>query len=99
MSDVRRAKTHELKTLPRYFEAAALGDKTFEIREDDRAFRQGDFLTLREWDPEKGHTGRYLDRRVSYVIRGPWTSPGPDGALVIAAGFVVMAIRKLADET
>ena len=39
---------HELKTLPEYFEAVRKGDKTFELREDDRNFKVGDYLALNE---------------------------------------------------
>lgn len=41
---------HELKTWPVHFEAVWRGDKTFEVRLDDRAYQCGDTVTLREWD-------------------------------------------------
>lgn len=47
------AKTHELKTLPIYFDAVKRGDKTFEIRNNDRDFQAGDTLILCEYDPAK----------------------------------------------
>lgn len=37
---------HELKTLPEYFEAVRKGDKTFELREDDRDFQVGDWQRI-----------------------------------------------------
>ena len=33
--------THELKTLPKYFDAIVVGEKTFEVRRDDRGFQKG----------------------------------------------------------
>jgi hypothetical protein len=69
---------HELKVWPEYFEALSSGHKTFELRVDDRDYRRGDTLTLREWKPVVGgaavmtggdYTGHQLDRRVSYVLR------------------------------
>jgi len=37
---------HELKTLPVYFDAVERGEKTFEIRRDDRGFQKGDTIRL-----------------------------------------------------
>lgn len=42
---------HSLKTLPVYFAAVLRGDKTFEVRKNDRDFQTGDTLILREYDP------------------------------------------------
>ena len=44
---------HQLKTWPEYFKAVAAGTKTFEVRENDRNFKVGDVLELREWIPEQ----------------------------------------------
>lgn len=42
---------HDLKTWTEYFQAVKSGDKTFEIRENDRNFKVGDVLLLREFIP------------------------------------------------
>lgn len=44
------AETHDLKTWPVYFERVWQGEKTFEIRLDDRGYQKGDTAVLREWD-------------------------------------------------
>lgn len=41
---------HELKIEPDFFKDVLSGDKTFEIRENDRNFRIGDYLALNEID-------------------------------------------------
>lgn len=49
-------KIHELKVKPVYFEAVKEGIKTFELRRDDRNFKVGDILLLREWEHQ--YSGR-----------------------------------------
>lgn len=43
---------HELKIWPIYYCRVADGSKTFEVRDNDRSFQQGDTVVLREWDPD-----------------------------------------------
>lgn len=56
---------HHLKILPEYFEALKDGRKTFEIRHDDRGFKEGDTLSLNEW--QDGYTGRSIEVDVTYI--------------------------------
>ena len=58
---------HKLKTWPRFYEEVCRGDKTFEVRHDDRPFATGDTLILQEWSPfgvEQTDTGDYTGREV-----------------------------------
>ena len=67
--------THELKTLPEYFAAVLSGAKTFEVRRDDRPYKTGDVLTLREYDGAE-YTGRTCNADVLYVLRGEYCKDG-----------------------
>lgn len=60
---------HELKTLPEFFQAIWVGDKTFEIRLDDRNFKERDEVVLQEFDPEGdgGYTGREIEGVITYL--------------------------------
>jgi hypothetical protein len=61
-------KVHDLKTWPEYFQAVRRGDKTFEIRKNDREYEVGDILRLREWEPRKeDYTGEMIYAYVSYI--------------------------------
>lgn len=72
---------HELKTLPRYWDAIADGRKTFEVRRNDRAFQTGDILALVKLT-ESGisydldHAKPFLERkriirkRITYLLQG-----------------------------
>lgn len=60
---------HDLKIAPAYFDAVADGSKPFEVRFNDRNYKVGDVLLLREYVEEQGHyTGRTLERLVTYVL-------------------------------
>ena len=62
---------HELKTWPKFFESIIAEMKTFEIRKNDRDFKAGDYLVLREWNPETAqYTGRVTVKFVSYLWVG-----------------------------
>lgn len=77
---------HELKTWKQYFEEVFMGRKTFEIRKNDRNFKRGDILILKEWDNDnKSYTGREMARRVTYILNG--------GQFGISDEFVVMSIQ------
>lgn len=76
---------HELKTWKEYFEEVFMGRKTFEVRKNDRNFKKGDILILKEWDNEKQeYTGRQMARGISYILTG--------GQFGVENGFVVMAL-------
>ncbi len=85
--------THELKTLPAYWDAVERGDKKFEVRRDDRGFAVGDMLRLVRF-AKNSMTGewrvnqrRALTRRVTYILQG--------GQFGIEPGFVVMQLERL----
>jgi hypothetical protein len=78
---------HELKILPKYFEAVISGEKTFEIRKNDRTFRKGDFLALNEYiNTQNAYTGNSCLVYVDYVL---------DDLEFTRAGFVVMSIKPV----
>ena len=66
-----KACQHELKTWIPYFEEILTGNKTFEFRRNDRDFKVGDTLLLREYDhPNLQYTGRQLSVRITYKMEG-----------------------------
>lgn len=44
------------------------GTKTFECHYNDRDFKVGDELLLREYDPQKGYTYRCIVRKITYIL-------------------------------
>lgn len=85
-------QTHDLKSWPEFFDPVFSGVKNFELRQNDRHFKIGDVLHLREWDDRKGaYTGREVDRRIVYMIEGV----GPGGITPIkglARGYAILGL-------
>ena len=78
-------KKHELKTVNPYFDKVWEGLKTFEVRENDRDFKVGDTLILKEWDYKNElYTRREIRAEVTYILS--------DFQEVIRPGYVVMSI-------
>lgn len=76
---------HDLKIWPDHFQAQVNGKKNFEIRYDDRGFRVGDTLRLREWDPHRQtYTGMRCHREICHIASGIGLLPG----------WVVLGTRK-----
>lgn len=67
-NNTSKRKTHTVKILPEYYEAVSSGKKLFEVRKNDRGYNAGDFILLRDYDPEEGFSGRALLCRITYIL-------------------------------
>lgn len=60
---------HELKTLVGVFNDIKTGKKTFDIRRNDRDFKKGDILDLKEYNRNTGeYTGDFVVVEVTYIF-------------------------------
>ena len=79
------SKVHELKINTEYAIAVARGEKTFEIRKNDRDFKEGDILVMREYE-----NGEYLDvaivAEITYIL---------EKFKGLKEGYVVLGIKVL----
>lgn len=66
----RPPMVHELKIEPKHFAGQLDGTEAFELRLDDRDFKAGDTLCLREWAAGE-YTGRSISRQIVSLLRGP----------------------------
>lgn len=65
---------HHLKTWVEFFNAVACGEKTWEVRKNDRNYSTGDIVVLQEYSREWGHyTGRYMSFQIGAVYHVPQT--------------------------
>lgn len=79
---------HNLKLIPKYYEVAEKGIKTFELRKNDRNFKEGDTVTLEEFNPEnKYYTGRKFHVVITFIL----TSYQFEG---IEEGFVIFSFKR-----
>ncbi len=69
--------THELKCDMAHFEPLFNGTKTAEFRLNDRGFKEGEELILKEWDKaNKVYTERGVHRRITDVADLSDWAPG-----------------------
>ncbi|SFS30597.1 ASCH/PUA domain-containing protein [Lutibacter maritimus] len=83
--------THKLKILPEYYQAAASGNKPFEIRKNDRDYKLGDKLELQEWDGVN-YTGKEIHVYVTYILKGGLY--GLDKAYCILGTRIIEVIKN-----
>ena len=53
-------RVHDLKILNDFADSVVAGDKTFEIRENDRGFQKGDFIKFQAIDKTGCNNVRYV---------------------------------------
>jgi hypothetical protein len=88
------AKEHKLKCWDVYYDAIDQGDKTFDVRRDDRGFQKGDILILQRWERDRNNYTRHISdntpyetrRKVKYILTG--------GQFGIEPGFVVLGLSR-----
>lgn len=91
--------THALKIWPTPFRDLQEGHLTFQVRQDDRDYRSGDVLVLKEFEPVEGEptmslhpegrfTGQEIRRQVNRVFRN---LPG------VVAGYIVMTLSVVVE--
>lgn len=80
-------QTHKLKTINPYFTAVWRGFKKFEVRKNDRDFKEGDKVHLLEYEAETdNYTGREIRGEITYVLKN---------YEAVKDGYVVFELTKL----
>ncbi|MFU0445252.1 DUF3850 domain-containing protein [Pseudocitrobacter faecalis] len=60
-------KVHTIKIAPKYLNAVIAGQKKAELRKNDRNYKAGDVLLLKEWKHGK-YTGRTWAAVITHVL-------------------------------
>ena len=75
---------HYIKILPVYYNAIDSGEKSFEVRYNDRNYHVHDILHLQEWY-NGNYTGREMAVEVTYLLDAPG---------YCKEGYVIMSISR-----
>lgn len=78
-------KCHSLKIKREYYAAIVFGDKTFEIRKDDRGYEVGDGITFSDADTGEKLHGVW---EITYILRNV-----PEYGLM--DGYVVLSLERI----
>ena len=86
-------RKHKLKLNSYYYNDSASGIKTFEIRRNDREYRVGDILELREWvwsalDGKGAYTGEVHWKIVTYIL---------NDVEYLCDGYVCLGVAPIAE--
>lgn len=85
---------HEIKVWPPYFQQTADGNKTWELRVDDRDYHVGDILVMKEWVPAiTSYTGRVIEARVTYIVK----SSEETKFFALPSGMCIMTINVISE--
>lgn len=61
---------HELMILKKDYDLMKKGIKTFSLRENDKNYKVGDIIILKEYIDAIGYTGRKIIKQISYILDG-----------------------------
>lgn len=84
-SENGQTKTHEVKLASAYYEDVKTGRKTFELRKNDRKYKEGDRLHMLEFTDGR-HTGRTITAEIIYMLED-YTG--------LIEGYCILGIRVL----
>ena len=79
----KQPKVHRIRLAKMFFEDVASGKKSFELRKNDRGYKQGDILELAEYTNGEV-TGRIIKAEVTYMLQE---------YAGLAEGYCIMAIK------
>lgn len=77
---------HALKIEPNYYEDIKSGNKSFEVRKNDRDFRTGDYIVLNELsDTRDEYTGRSILMKITSIV---------NDERFCKEGYIIMGLSK-----
>lgn len=91
-------RTHELKSWPRFFRPIVAGERTHELRRNDRDYQVGDRVLLREYDPDsQRYTGSFCEAAITSMTSRDVPCAVSDEGL--NRDFCILSVRVVAVST
>lgn len=88
-------QTHKVKSWSMFFRDILTGERTSDIRLNDRRYAVGDILQLQEYDPVKGeYTGAEVQVKITYLQQNK-SNPCAISRDALRDGYVVLSIKLL----
>ena len=60
-------KVHDVKLGTSFFEDVRVGRKNFELRKNDRNYKEGDLIVMHEYK-DGAETGRSITKKIGYML-------------------------------
>lgn len=89
-------KVHDVKLGATFFEDVKTGRKTFELRKNDRGYKEGDTIVLHEYK-DGATTGRTITKKIVYMLEG--FTGLEDGYCILGLGEVEETLQEAAAGT
>lgn len=86
-------KVHDVKLGATFFDDVKTGRKTFELRKNDRGYKEGDTIVLHEYK-DGATTGRTITKKIVYMLED--FTGLEDGYCILGLGEVEETLRKAA---
>lgn len=86
-------KVHDVKLGATFFDDVKTGRKTFELRKNDRGYKEGDTIVLHEYK-DGATTGRTITKKIAYMLED--FTGLEDGYCILGLGEVEETLRKAA---
>lgn len=81
---------HAVKCRSNYFKALQSGQKSFEVRKNDRDYKVGDLLGINEIDNGGNYTGKSLVCKINYIL---------DDFEGLQKDYIVMSVSSIYPDT
>lgn len=89
----KKKKVHDVKLGTAFFEDVKTGRKTFELRKNDRGYKEDDTIVLHEYK-DGTMTGRTITKKIVYMLEG--FEGLKDGYCILGLGEVEATLREAA---